>query len=311
MTDHPFSSVLVPLDGSDLSEQALPFALAIVKGGGSVTLMQAIPDAEPLRRPFGAITMSADEVARMLTNLAEDDLNRAESRWADLASGVTLSKKTVSGDAATVILETADSLNADLIALASAGRGAVGRLALGSVADRVVRTADKPVLVVRGFDAPAAHALPDINRVVVPLDGSDRARLAVPVAATIAKQLGAAVELLTAVDLPQVVSPAMAYGPAFSPEFYAEIEESTTQTANEHLDEAVADFAKHGITANKHIMLGSAVASILDFAKHGDLVVMTSRGQGGFKRWILGSVAEKLIRDCPAPVLLVPSHRLE
>jgi nucleotide-binding universal stress UspA family protein len=51
MTDHPFTSVLVPLDGSQLSEQALPFALAIVKEGGSVTLLQAIPDAEPLRKP--------------------------------------------------------------------------------------------------------------------------------------------------------------------------------------------------------------------------------------------------------------------
>jgi len=311
MIDHPFSSILVPLDGSDLSEQALPFALAIVKDGGAVTLLQAVPDAEPLRKPFGAITMTAEEVLEMLTNLANADLDRAESRWADLAPGVTITKSAIAGDAATVILETADSQNADLIALASTGRGALGRLTLGSVADRVIRTSEKPVLVVRGFDAPAAHALPQVNRVLVPLDGSDRAMLAVPVAAVLATQLGAAVELLTAVDLPQVVSPAMAYGPAFSPEFYAQIEEATTTTANERLDEAIAEFAKHGVTANKHVMLGSAVASILDFAKHGDLVIMTSRGQGGFKRWILGSVAEKLIRDSPAPVLVVPSHHHE
>ena len=58
-------------------------------------------------------------------------------------------------------------------------------------------------------------------------------------------------------------------------------------------------------------MIGSAVAAILDFAKPGDLIVMTSRGQGGFKRWFLGSVAEKLVRDAPAPVLLVPSHHHE
>lgn len=311
MTDHPFSSILVPLDGSDLSEQALPFAIAIVKGGGAITLLQAIPDAEPLRKPFGAITMTAEEVNQMLTNLAEEDLERAATHWADLAPGVTLTRKTVSGDAATVILETADAINADLIALASTGRGALGRLTLGSVADRVTRTAEKPVLVVRGFDAPAAHALPEINRVIVPLDGSDRALLAIPVAAAMARQLKAAVELVTAIDLPQIVSPAMAYGPAFSPEFYAELEETTTQTASEHLDEAIAEFAKLGVTANKHVMLGSAIAGILDFTKHGDLVVMTSRGQGGFKRWILGSVAEKLIRDCPAPVLLVPSHHHE
>jgi nucleotide-binding universal stress UspA family protein len=311
MTDHPFQSVLVPLDGSAQSEQALPFAMAIAGQGGSVILLQAIPDAEPLRKPFGAVTMSAEEVLQMLTNLAEADLDRAEAHWADVAPEVTITKKAVSGDAATVILDTAAEQNIDLIALASTGRGALGRLTLGSVADRVLRTADRPVLVVRGYDAPSSHQLPQLNRIVVPLDGSDRSMLAIPAAATVAKQLQAPVELLMAVDLPQVVSPAMAYGPAFSPEFYSELEEQTTRNADAYLTEAVAEFGKHGVEAKKHIMLGSAVAAILDFAKHGDLIVMTSRGQGGFKRWILGSVAEKLVRDAPAPVLLVPSHHHE
>jgi nucleotide-binding universal stress UspA family protein len=247
----------------------------------------------------------------MLTNLAEADLDRAEAHWADVAPEVTITKKAVSGDAATVILDTAAEQNIDLIALASTGRGALGRLTLGSVADRVLRTADRPVLVVRGYDAPSSHQLPQLSRIVVPLDGSDRSMLAIPAAATVAKQMQAPVELLMAVDLPQVVSPAMAYGPAFSPEFYSELEEQTTRNADAYLTEAVAEFGKHGVEAKKHIMLGSAVAAILDFAKHGDLIVMTSRGQGGFKRWILGSVAEKLVRDAPAPVLLVPSHHHE
>jgi nucleotide-binding universal stress UspA family protein len=311
MTDHPFRSVLVPLDGSELSEQALPFAMAIAGKGGAVTLLQAIPDAEPLRKPFGAVTMSAEEVLQMLTNLAQADLDRAEARWASTAPDVSISKKAISGDAATIIVDTAKEQSIDLIALASTGRGALGRLTLGSVADRVVRTADRPVLVVRGYDAPSSHELPKLNRIVVPLDGSDRSMLAIPAAAIASKQLQAPVELLMAVDLPQVVSPAMAYGPAFSPEFYAEIEDQTTRNADAYLTEAVAEFGKHGVEATKHIMLGSAVAAILDFAKHGDLIVMTSRGQGGFKRWILGSVAEKLVRDSPAPVLLVPSHHHE
>ena len=73
MADHAFTSVLVPLDGSELSEQAVPFALALAGDGGRVTLMQALPDAEPLRKPFGAITMTEEEVGQMLDNLAQDD----------------------------------------------------------------------------------------------------------------------------------------------------------------------------------------------------------------------------------------------
>lgn len=307
MADHPFTSILVPLDGSEFSEQALPYALAVAGQGGTVKLIQVIPDSEPLRKPFGAITMSAEEVQGMLIGLANEDLDRAEENWATTAPGVTMTKLAVSGDAASVILDTADTDGSDLICMASAGRGALGRLTLGSVADKVVRTSTKPILVVREHDAMEERALPKIARVIVPLDGSDRAQLALPVAAVIAEQLGAAIHLLSAVDLPQVVSPAMAYGPAFTPEFYTEIETETTNAAAEYLEQALAALAQHDATAETHVMLGSAVAAILDFAQPGDLVVMTSRGQGGFKRWLMGSVAEKLIRECPAPLLVVPA----
>lgn len=302
------NTIVVPLDGSEQSEQAIPWALALAGQDGSITLLQAVPDAEPLRRPFGAVSMTAEEVAGSLANLANADLDRAESTWAAVTGGVQLSKRVVSGDAADVILTTADELNADAIVMASAGRGAIGRLTLGSVTDRVVRTAERPVLVVRETDV-AKRALPAIGRVVVPLDGSDRAELALPVAAAVARETGAGIVLLSAVDLPQVVSPAMGYGPAFAPEVYADLEQEATASASAHLDEAIATLAGSGVIATKHVALGSAVAAIEDFVTPSDLIVMTSRGQGGFKRWLMGSVAEKLIRDAPAPVLLVPSHQ--
>jgi nucleotide-binding universal stress UspA family protein len=311
VASEPFDSILVPLDGSELSEQALPYALAIVRDSGTVTLLQSLPEAEPLRKPLGGIAMTAEEVEQMLTKLAQADLDRANEHWGALAPGVKVKSKVVSGDAASVILETADAEGVDLIAMASAGRGAIGRLTLGSVADRVIRAAEKPVLVIREYDAPAGSELPRLERVVVPLDGSDRALLAVPVAAAAAAKLGLAVDLLSAVDLPQVVSPAIAYGPAFTPEFYSEIEAEATTNADSYLDEAIAQFADRGIEARKHVMIGSAVAAILDFVQYGDMIVMTSRGQGGFKRWVLGSVAEKLIRESSVPVVLVPSHHHE
>ena len=311
MASQPFDSVVIPLDGSELSEQAVPYALAIVRDGGTVTLLQALPEAEPLRKPLGGVQMSAEDVERMLGTLARADLDRAVEHWSTLARSVTFKQKLPVGDAATVILETADEESVDLIAMASAGRGAVGRLTLGSVTDRVIRAADKPVLVVRESDARVTTALPRFDRVIVPLDGSDRALLAVPVAVAIAAKLGTAVDLLSAVDMPQVVSPAVAYGPAFTPEFYGELEAEATRNTEAHLSEAAKSFSEHDIETRTHVMIGSAVAAILDFASGGDLIVMTSRGQGGFKRWVLGSVAEKLIRESPAPVLLVPSHHHE
>lgn len=307
MADHPFSTILVPLDGSELSEQALPFALAVAKSGGTVELLQVTPDAEPLRKPFGAITMSAEDVQVMIADLATEDLDRAEERWASLTPSVTIKKRVTSGDAAAEIIDIAEQDNADLVVMASSGRGAIGRLTLGSVADKVVRHGTRPILIVRETDAQESVSLPKVTRVIVPLDGSDRAMAAVPVAAVLGQQLGASIELISAIDLPQVVSPAMSYGPAFSPEFYTDIEEESTKVANEYLDEAIAELQIHGATGTKHVSLGSAVAAVMDFAQTSDLVVMTSRGQGGFKRWLMGSVAEKLIRECKAPVLVVPT----
>jgi nucleotide-binding universal stress UspA family protein len=304
------SSIVVPLDGSDQSEQAIPYAIALAGRGGTITLLQVVPEAEPLRKPFGAITMTADEVLAMLLDLANQDLDRAEANWASLASGITLTKKAITGDAADAILATANEQNADAIVMASAGRNAIGRLTLGSVADRVVRTAERPVLVVRETDT-TKRSLPGIARVVVPLDGSDRSELALPIAAAVATELGASLELISAIDLPQVVSPALGYGPAFAPELYTDMEREATNNANAHLDEAITELGTSGITATKHVSLGSAVAAINDFVNPNDLIVMTSRGQGGFKRWLLGSVAEKLVRESPAPVLLVPSHQHE
>lgn len=302
-----FKSVLVPIDGSDLSERAVPFAASIAGDGGTVVLLEVLPEAEPLRKPLGAITMSADEVQTMLSDLATQDLDRAESRWADLTGNVTIVKETQAGDAASVILDRAEADGVDLICMSSSGRGALGRVALGSVADKVVRTTTVPTLIVRHIDLPAGQEAAPLNRVIVPLDGSDRAMLALPVASALAKRFGASIELISAVDLPQVVSPAMAYGGAFAADYYTEMEQESTKAADAHLDEAVVALADSGASVSKHVMLGSAVGAVIDFAQHGDVVVMTTRGQGGLRRWLLGSVAEKLIRDCPAPVLIVPS----
>jgi len=309
--DHPLTSILVPIDGTPLSEQALPFALAIAGKTGSVTLLEVVPESEPLRKPFGAITMSAEEVMSMLNELASNDLDRAANHWQDLAAGTTLNRLVGHGDATEVILQSAVDHNFELIALASAGRGAIGRLALGSVTDRVVREANTPVIVVRESDAPSDRALPVVGRIIVALDGSDRALLAIPVAATLAKQLNTEVVALTAVDLPQVVSPYMGYAPAFSPKIYSDLEEESTNNARKHLDEAVNTFEEHGVNATAQLVSGYAVHAIADAATRDDIVVVTSRGQGGIKRWILGSVTERLIRECPAPVLVVPSHHHE
>jgi nucleotide-binding universal stress UspA family protein len=135
--------------------------------------------------------------------------------------------------------------------------------------------------------------------------------LALPVAAALARQLGAEITLLTAIDLPQVVSPIMGYAPAFSPDIYTQLEDESTAAAHSSLEAAKAEIDQYGVTVSTQVTIGYAVDSIIDFATPDDLIVITTRGQGGFKRWIMGSVAERLIRESPAPIVIVPSHKHE
>ena len=308
---HAIRSILAPIDGTRPSEEALPYALVIAGKEGKVTLIEVIPESEPLRKPFGAVSMSGEEVVEMLKGLAQEDMNKAAADWQPLAPDVPLDRLVGQGDASAVIVQTAQDHGYDMIALASSARGAIGRLALGSVSDKVMREAELPVLVVRQDPAAEENKLPTINRVLVALDGSDRAMLALPVAAALAKQLGADLTLLTAIDLPQVVSPIMGYAPAFSPDIYTQLEDETTTAAHTLLDAAKEEVAAYGVTVNTQVTVGFAVDSIIDFATPDDLIVMTTRGQGGFKRWIMGSVAERLVRESPAPIVIVPSHNHE
>jgi nucleotide-binding universal stress UspA family protein len=308
---HAIRSILVPIDGTPRSDQALPFALAIAGAGGAVTLLEVVPESEALGKPFGSATLSDEEVATMLNELATDDLQKAASDWQSLAPAVSVNYMVGMGEAADAIMKTAKTQNSDLIALASAARGAIGRLALGSVSDKVMRESEIPVLVIRQQDDDAPRHIPAIGRIFVALDGSERSLLALPTAAALANSTGAEVTLLTAIDLPQVVAPVMGTAPAFSPEMYTQLEDESETAAQNQLAAAIAEIAKYGVTAKTQITVGFAVDSILAAVEPGDLIVMTSRGQGGFRRWIMGSVAERLVRDSPTAVVIVPAHHVE
>jgi nucleotide-binding universal stress UspA family protein len=72
------------------------------------------------------------------------------------------------------------------------------------------------------------------------------------------------------------------------------------------LTQAAERLQHEGVATTWAILRGSPFLAITDAVKPGDVIVMTSRGRGGARRWLLGSVAEKLIREGPVPVVLVP-----
>lgn len=309
-TVRPFSRVVVPLDGSDLAAQALPYAAALAGADAELNLVRVVPPASPIRDKLGQIVVPADAVERWAEQAARDELAAAAERVR--GPGLAVRATVAAGDPATEILRAAAADQADLIVLASHGRGAVGRVAYGSVADRLARHASIPVLVIRGADEQPAAGVPArrqavLRRLVVPLDGSPLARQALPVASELARRLGLAIHLITVLDPATMASPALAYGAAFSSDVYQETMEGIRQTAEQTLANTAAELAQRGIAVTREIRQGPIVDAIAQATRPGDVIVLTSHGRSGLTRWVLGSVAEKLVRVAPVPVLMVPA----
>jgi nucleotide-binding universal stress UspA family protein len=305
-----FDRVLVPLDGSPLSEQALPYVQTIGRTGTDVVLLRVMPEVREIHDFHGHLVIAVDEGRRRLHQVALRDLHRVADRLRSAVRGSSVQVVVADGDPAGQILRAAAERGVGLIVMASEGEGTSGRFGLGSVADRVARNSPVPVLIVRGDrDAGLGAAPPPVRRIVVPLDGSDRSAQALVVGEELAKRLGVPVFLLSVVDVVTCGPPALAHEAAYNQDLYRELYADVQLDAQRTLDRAGARLALHGIAADWQMYVGPAAGTIMDATSPGDVVVMTSRGRGEGRRWPIGSVAEKVINTGPVPVLLVPTQR--
>lgn len=148
-----YARVLVPLDGSELAEVALPHVVGAARpSNAAVVLLRVLPPLPPAVLPEGTF-VDWDQVQREALAEARAYVEQVQRRLA--AEGLTVTTEVRSGEAAGTIVETARELRADLIVMATHGRSGLGRWVLGSVADRVVRAAHVPVLLIRPAELPA------------------------------------------------------------------------------------------------------------------------------------------------------------
>jgi len=286
-----FERLLVPLDGSDLAEAALPYAVRIPSR--RLRLLQVEPGAARGER-FQALTRR--DWRQPLEAVAADYLDRVGEPLR--RAGREVEAIVVAGDPAEKIVEAA--ADADLIVMTTRGRGAGGRLVYGSVADRVARHAPVPTLVVRAGSRPVSEAAP--ARVVVPLDGSPTADRALPIAGALAAAIGLPIHLIAVADIAEL---AAIGAELLSSAVYNAALTAARDRATSYIEGTAARLREEGRTVTTEVRGGAPAVELLAVVQAGDLVVMTSHGGGGAQRWMIGSVAEKLLRQAPAPVLLV------
>jgi len=188
------------------------------------------------------------------------------------------------------------SSGSDLLILGARGLGGFRGLLLGSVSQQCLHHATCPVAIVRA----QAHPGGTMERIVVGVDGSDNSQRALRWALDEGRLRQAAVEVVHTWHAPYV--DAYPYGvPVFDPEIYE-------KTAKQVLDTAVdaEDTAGLPVPVERIATLGGAASAIVEAAKGADLVVVGSRGLGGFKGLLLGSVSHQVTHHAPCPVVVVP-----
>ena len=299
----PFRSILVPLDGSPLAEQAVPLAASIAQRCGGklrLILVHELPSVplDPLTaKLFTSIELAARKSERAYLRGIQAKLREGGIR---LSSAVTLT-----GKAGPELAKYVRELGIDLVVMATHGRGGIRRAWLGSVADHLIRTLEVPVLLVRpGEGEPGPERLPGMGQILVPLDGSPLAEQALDAVAALARIWDAEVTLL------QVVTPVLLSIDAalpFPSAYDEELTASCRQQAQDYLDDLVEQMHGQGLRATGVAVVGwNAADAILDVARpeRVAVVALATHGRGGLRRLVLGSVADKLVRGADVPVLV-------
>jgi nucleotide-binding universal stress UspA family protein len=238
----------------------------------------------------------------MLDRQAHEYLQKAAAMLRGAQPRVRL--EVARGNPAVEILRVAAEQGVELIAMTTHGRGALGRWVFGSVADRVARSSPVPVLLVRPSEGEPRSVT--IGRLVVPLDGSALAEEALPTARALATRLGVPIHLITVIDVMRLIPSELGPVVAFDAGVYEETLSQLDASAAALLAAVSEDLEREGLHTSSEVAHGSPFMTIAEAVDDGDLLVMTSHGRSGVQRWLLGSVAEKLVREAPVPVVLVP-----
>lgn len=304
MTAHPYAKyrrILVPLDGSTLAEEALSVAGPIAHQlGAEIHLMSVLPAALSAGAQFGLPDPTAQPVVGEREHI-DAYLAIMVARLAR-THGVHAVPAVLEGRPAELLAHYIRTADIGLVVMTTHGRGGLGRLWLGSIADELVRQVTVPVLLLRHGAHPEGAAF---HRIVIGLDGTEQSERSLGPALGLGGIAAGAHYTLVRVIQPAtpMVTPVGLYPP---PE--GESIEDLAEAAGNYLEE-VADWLREGgVTVDTRVLVGHAAEEIVTFASkdHSQLVVVGTRAARGMDRLLQGSVADLVMRSAGQPVLIVP-----
>jgi nucleotide-binding universal stress UspA family protein len=287
-----YDTILFPLDESAETSAILHHASEIAHwSNAKVQLLYVANTARD------SVTLVDTEVVDALVREGE---NVVEEGGAVLETlGVDYTTDVIQGNPAPTIAEYAEKYEYDLVVMPTHARHGISRQLLGSVTEKVVRLSEVPVLTARmvtkdELTFPYEHIL-------IPTDGSQSSERAATHGLNLAAAMDATVHILTVIDDNSL-------GPDVRSMLSGKESEQVATKTIESLVSRAQDLGLKNVV--EHIRHGDPSEQILEFIEENDInaVVMGTTGKSGVDRILLGSVAEKTVRNAPVPVITVAPH---
>lgn len=292
-----YKQILVPLDGSAFAEAALPLALEVSRRTGAgvhiVTVLEPVTSFAYEGWEGAAVEWSQKYL--------EDVLQRVEGN-----AGGEVTHSVRSGHTVEMLDEAASERSADLVVMASHGRGALSRMWLGSVADGFIRETNLPVIIVRPDEeaSPASSFDHGFETLLISLDGSELSEAALQYATEFGELFDSAYHLTRVVSYPvDIASPYLPH----TAQLNQQLLDDAKKGAAEYLEAHAETMRRRGLRVTTSVgvdaQAGHGVLTEAE-AVGADMIAMATHGRTGFSRAVLGSAADKVVRGTHHPVLL-------
>jgi len=296
-----FNHILVPIDGSQLAEAALPAAAFLAeKLKARVTLMHVIEKNAPDAVHGQSHLKHPQDAERYLKELAK----RAFPKRCEIECHVHTNE---TDDVAGCIVEHADELAHDLVVMCSHGRGAALHLFMGSIAQKVIARGSQPVLVTHpdqlGNPPPFS-----CRHILVPMDNDPEHAEALPVAKDLARTCGSTLHLAAVIEQLASLSGDKAVARRWLPGTTSRLLEIARQEAEDYFADLERGLRDEGFLASAHVLRGDPASRIVEAASAAaiDLIILGTHGKTGMDAFWSGSVAHRIVSQSRIPLLLVP-----
>jgi nucleotide-binding universal stress UspA family protein len=285
-----YRKILVPLDGSEIAEKALPFVKSIARLKNSNVILFAV-----------SLTVFVDRRDRLFTSYLEVTAKELSEE------GIKATTATSYGDVAREIVKYANDNKIDLIVMATHGYSRAKQWMFGSITQKVLYGTRVPVLLIKSKSPDVSV---EFSRILLPLDGSPFSESAFPYVVGLAKNTNKEILLLHICEPPIVPSygsrPINPTWQKHRDDMWREMEGLSTS----YLKKTMAALKKKGIKAKSRVIRAQSsdvVKTIMQVSKEEniDLIIIATRGRSGVSSWVYGGIANKIVDEFSQPILLI------